>query len=59
MSERERLHRLVEELDEQQVPGVLRVLESLVHPDSSLVTEVDEDDGPLSDEERAMIRGAG
>ena len=59
MSERERLYHLVEELDEQQVPGVLRVLESLVHPDSRLVTEVDEDDGPLTDEERAMIRDAG
>jgi len=58
MSHRERLHRLVDELEEQQVPGVLRILESLVDPELSLVTETDEDDAPLTDEERAMIRDA-
>lgn len=56
MNERERLHQLVDELDEQQVPGALRILESLTDPELTVLTDGDEDDTPLTSGERTTIR---
>ena len=58
MSARERLHQLVDNLDEDRLDGAVRLLESLKDPVLAALLTAEEDDEPLTEDERRRLEAA-